>query len=100
MDLGTLLIVSMISLALGIFSIIFKEKVPEGAVLFSFIGGLLAMLLFNQLNTDGSVTNAYAYTTSFQTSTTGIWPLGYLPIMFIILNWGMAIIQLLNRVRF
>lgn len=100
MDVSTLLMVSIISLALGLSSVIFKEKFREGHMLFAFIGGLLALLLFNQLNVDGSITNAYAYTTSFQTSTTGIWPLGYIPIMFVILNWGIAIIQTLSKVRF
>lgn len=104
MDIGTLGFTSILVLFLGIMAVIGKERFSKDSepvwVLLAFVGGLLGVLFFSSLNADGSITNAYAYSSSFQTSTTSIWPLGYLLLLFAILDWGIGIIITIGHVKF
>lgn len=98
MDIGIFAFGSVIVLAMGLLSIALKRE--DIAPLFAFIGFILGMLFFTSLNTDGSITNAYAYTSSFQTSTVSIWPLAYILLLLMVLDAGIGITQTIGKVRF
>ena len=90
MDLGTLEFASVFSLLFALAGMALKKDVR---LLFAFIGGLLALFVFLQTNADGSITNAYAYSGGYQNSTVGIWPFAYIPLMLVLLNWGILTIE-------
>jgi hypothetical protein len=73
------------------FAIICLLLKSEIAPLFGFIGGLIGIFVMVSANSDGSITTAVAYAGGFQTQTMGLWPALYLPLLFIILSWGMAL---------
>jgi len=93
MDLGTLEFVSIFSFILALLGVLLRKDIR---IMFPFIGGLLALFIFIQMNTDGSITNAYAFSGGFQTSTVGIWPFAYLPLFLIFLNWSIAVYEVLS----
>jgi hypothetical protein len=98
MDGGTFYLVAVIVFGLGILALYIHKEIGP---LFAFIGGVLGMLFFTSLNTDGSITNAYGYNGStFSTSTVGIWPLGYLLIMFIILDFAIGLYLTVGKQKF
>ena len=98
MEASTVYIGSLIVLGLGLLALFIKNDI---APLFAFIGGMLGMLFFTSLNSDGVITNAYGFTgASYTNSTTGIWPLGYLFILFLILDFAIGIYITIGKVRF
>lgn len=81
MDINFFYFGSVMILLMGLLAVGIRR---ERGVLFAFIGGMVGILLMVQLNSDG------AFTGLSSGSPTGIWPAMYLPMLFTILDFGLA----------
>jgi hypothetical protein len=86
LDEGVFALFTVLVLALGVIGLL--KPFGTFSLIFCFIGGALGMLFLTSLNTDGTIELVYAFSSTFQNKTTGIWPLAYIPLLFTILDFG------------
>ena len=81
MDVNVLFFFTIIILLMGLLGIgVGKQR----GVMFSFIGGILGILIMVQLNTDGAIQGLATG------APTGIFPYFYLPMLFTILDFAIT----------
>ena len=84
MDANLFYFGSVIILTLGLLGVGIKGS---RGVLFAFIGGVFGMVFAVQLNADGTIQGLASGAPS------GIWPIMYIPIFFILLDFAIAIYE-------